>query len=339
MLKLDRRTFIAGSGTIAVLGPTGIAAASPIKIGFVISTRVHGDHILSFLQALADNQFTIDENNVQFLPGSAHGRYGAAHQYLYNHAKDHINSGVNLIVAAGGLVSAVAVAKAINDYNADHNTAPTTTRFVYLIGRTPTPADSNYSAVSVFVTSTAKVAGIDQNVVAQNQANYAQLARRPINATKVGLVVNSNNPMTTAEIHDWTTLNQHSLYYQAVGIENHDQLPAIFSHIKAAGTAIDGLVVSCDPYFRSRAEEFDKMLRDPGGGNFSGAVCYPFQEYLNNAVSSNSYRSNSMPFLSTDHNGKYSNDSSYYRLGVVTANYLKNGTNTYTHWDGSKWVT
>src|SRR6516165_4961654 len=117
MLKLDRRNFIAGSGAIAVLGITGASGAPSRNIGFVISTTVHGDHIFSFLQALEDNGFTIDGNHVQFFPGSAHGKYGGTHQEIHDHAKTHADNGVDLIVAAGGLVSAAAVAQAIDEHD------------------------------------------------------------------------------------------------------------------------------------------------------------------------------------------------------------------------------
>jgi hypothetical protein len=337
-MKKERRAFIKASTAIGVLGITGIgaAAASQKKIGFVVSTRDHAEHIACFLQALEDNSYGMDTNKVQFFWESAEGKYGRNHKQLYNRATKHVNRNVDLIVAAGGLTSAIAVAQAIQD-------AGSSTKFVYLIGRTPTAGDANYTnETSIFVNSNAKSGGVDQSLVDQNENNWKQLNSidNSVTASNVGLLVNLNNPMTAPEVAKWNTGNGHdSDLVFTIAAENDQQISLLFSNINLmqAKKTIAGIVVSSDPYFRSLASEFDTELRDPNGGNFQGYVCYPYQEYLNSTASNKSHKSKNTPLLAIDSNGAISKDAAYYKLGLKVVDFLNSTSPTVATWDGNNW--
>jgi hypothetical protein len=176
-------------------------------------------------------------------------------------------------------------------------------------------------------------------VVTQNAKNYNEVAAKLGSNPKIGLIVNANNPMTTAELNDWTN-SGHLKSYLAAGYENYNQLGAIFNAVSfdVKNGDIEGLVVTADPYFRSRAADFDRMLRDPKTVNFTGPVCYPFQEYVDNAAAgkNHTFRSKYMPLLATDEKGKLSDKSSYFKLGEVAASALA-GTPKFFTWNGSTW--
>lgn len=344
-MKANRRDFIKTSVAFGVLGvtKTGAHAASPpTKIGFVVSTRDQPNHLLAFLQALNDAGWGPITNKTTFSWASADGRYGSTHDDLQTLAKKHIRiHGVNMIVAAGGLMTAIGVAKALDAI------APQLLPFVYLIGRSPAAADNDAAS---FFNSTYKAGGVDQNVPAQNEQNFQQLKNQPnstVTADRVGLIVNDNNAMSKPEVDLWVA-NGHprSFVYQLAG-ENDKQLSVLFQKI-SSGPQPAGMVVSSDPYFRSVGPEFDTRLHDATGGAFSGWVCYPYREYLDQdpVPTSRSILSNSTPPLATD--DPADQKSAYYQLGekavaLLTAlNKSPPPTSTpnvgITTWNGSAWV-
>src|SRR5438445_381812 len=130
-MKATRRDFIHTSAAFGVLSVTKAdaqpatapaagtqaAVASAKNIGVVISTRDQPNHLMAFLQALNDQGWgTGAAKKAAFSWASADGHYGLNHKELHNHTKKHLRRhGVHLIVAAGGLTSAMAVAEALND--------------------------------------------------------------------------------------------------------------------------------------------------------------------------------------------------------------------------------
>jgi hypothetical protein len=124
-------------------------------------------------------------------------------------------------------------------------------------------------------------------------------------------------------------------------------MSALFQKI-GSGPQPAGIVVSSDPFFRSVGPEFDARLRDASGGNFSGWVCYPYQEYLDQDPPANaqSLKSDYAPALATD--DPTDQKSAYYQLGRKAATVLAAldtkppPTTTpnvgITTWNGSNWV-
>jgi len=315
-MKKGHKDSIKKSARIGALAQSGLAAkkkaAATKKIGFVVSTRDQPYHLLAFLQALKDQGWGPTKAKVVW--ASADGRYGSARDELQNHAKKHIRrNNVDMIVAAGGLTTAIAVAKAIDAVGQPR------LQFVYLIGRSPLAPETEAAA---FFSSRHKAGGVDQNIPAQNERNFQQLKNQPgstVTATSVGLVVNDNNAMTKPEVQQWTA-NGHQFVYQVQG-NNEQQVPRLLQRIKQ-GPQPAGLVVSSDPYLRSVGPEFDMQLRAESGGGFAGWVCYPYQEYLDQdpTPSLRSIKSDFTPQLATD--DPTDSKSAYYQLGIKAAKLL-----------------
>jgi hypothetical protein len=348
-MKKSRRDFIKTSTAIGVLGiPEASAqprsqavAAVAKKIGFVVSTRDQPNHLLSFLQGLNDKGWgpTAAKKATLFW-ASADGQYGSAHDVLQNHAKKHIRQhNVDMIVAAGGLITAIAVAKAVDAVG------PTNFPFIYLIGRSPLASENDAAA---FFSSQHKSGGIDQNIPAQNEQSFQQMKNKSHNvvtADTVGLIVNDNNAMTQPEVDLWTANGHKGSFVFRVQGENDKQMSLLFQKIKQASPQPAGIVVSSDPYFRSVGPEFDTSLRDASGGNFAGWVCYPYQEYLDQDPPANnqSIKSDYTPPLATD--DPTDQKSAYYQLGIkagmvldaLVANPGSKPDVGILTWNGSNW--
>jgi hypothetical protein len=328
----------------AASGKSGRKAKRPagkaMKIGFVLSTRDHPHHVLAFVQALRDKGWEPKgRNKVSIVWASAHGKYGSAHDAIENLANKHIrHHKVDMIVAAGGLMTAIGVAKLLDKL------APAKLPFVYLIGRSPGASD--HDAAALFH-SRYKAGGVDQNMPAQYEKSYQQMksaSAGAVTADNVGLIVNGNNAISKPEVDLWLANGHDARFVYRVEGENEKQLSALFQKIRS-GPQPAGIVVSCDPYLRSVGPEFDTGLRDPNGGNFSGWVCYPFHEYLDHdpAPSTKSIKSDHTPHLAT--NDPTYKKSAYYQLGIKAARVLdalkkqkkKLNVGTAT-WNGSRWV-
>jgi hypothetical protein len=208
----SRRDFIAlsaaaGAGILTVTKAAAQTATK--KIGFVVSTRDMPGHAASFLQALDDAGWETGSKKATVFWASADGKYGGTHDELQKHAQKHIGRGVDMIVAAGGLMTAIAVAKACDAR------APANFPFVYLIGRSPTSASGDDAAAAAFYNSQHKVGGVDQNIPAQNEKSFAQLqsaSQGAVTASNVGLIVNDNNAISKPEVSEWNK-NKHSIVF------------------------------------------------------------------------------------------------------------------------------
>jgi hypothetical protein len=355
-MKASRRDFIKASTAIGMAGITQTAAAAAAKaaakakIGFVVSTSDQPDHIRCFLRGLQDNQeWGTATKPIKFYWASANGKYGGGRKELYRHAMKHmVNHQVNMIVAAGGLASAIAVAQAVDKYAHDHGDQGIP--FSYLIGRTPLANEAEGKAL---YQSAFKTGGVDQAIPAQNENNIMQLKEAfgaAVTPDTVGLIVNNNNPMTPREALAWQA--QHQFLFQASrNTENDKQIAEVCSDVAralASDPKPNAIVVSSDPYFRSFGPEFESQLRDPSGGNFAGYVCYPYQEYQD-PPTDNSIVSKYTPKLSAD---VFTDDdttivkTAYYQLGFNTANVLQalsDNPGTFPTvppkvWNGTTWV-
>jgi hypothetical protein len=360
-MKKSRRDFIRTSAALGVLSITTDASAdcpNPAQgtscsvpsgasktIGFVVSTRDQPDHLLVFLRALSDSGWgqagSGASNTVTLLWASADGRYGSSHNELQNYTKKLVRiHNVDMIVAAGGLTAAVAVAKALNSVTTANFP------FIYLIGRSPLAGESDAAAL---FSSQNKAGGVDQAIPSQNENNFQMLkhaSNDAVTADKVGLIINNNNAMSGPERQLWLSNGHNSNFVYSASVENEQQLASIFSQIKSANPQPVGLVVSSDPYFRSVGPDFDMTLRDVNGGDFTGWVSYPYIEYLDQdpAPSQHSKLSTSTPYLAND--PKVYKNAAYYQLGLKAALVLnclvqypgcKPNVGIVT-WNGSAWV-
>jgi len=140
-------------------------------IGTVVSTPIQPNHLAAFEQALDANGWQTATKRALVDPDSAGSKYGlssSGHTELKDIAQSDIDQKVDLIVAAGGLPAAVAVATAVN------NNLTTAPPFIFLIGRYPLSGETEGAALYNCPTSK-KVGGVDQSVPAQNPSNFTQL--------------------------------------------------------------------------------------------------------------------------------------------------------------------
>jgi hypothetical protein len=213
-----------------------------------------------------------------------------------------------------------------------------------LIGRYPTSNSGVdfYAAELYNSPSTKKVGGVDQNIPAQNGANFQALyTQGGVAIDKVGLIVNDNNPITLPEVSGWTSLTvsgtstDPDFIYHLTG-ENDQGIQPLLDDIRNSPQP-DGIVVSSDPYLREVGNAgFDAQLRRAGtGGNFAGWVCYPFKEYVLSGA--NSIYSASTPVLATD--VPTDTTTAYYQLGLKADDALHQRPPMLTQWTGSAWAS
>lgn len=336
-MKESRRDFIKTSTAAWVLTVTKATAqpASPAtatvkkKIGFLVSTQERMKHDNAFSQALSDNNWPV--NSREFKPLSANDDYGPGDNTLKALANVHVAKHVDLIVAAGGLPTAVAVASVV-DNNAS---APP---FIFLIGRYPI-SNSGVDAGAADLYNcprSKKVGGVDQATVAQDQANFQQLKAQPgsgVTIDTVGLIVNDNNPINVPETDAWLHMTDranlsastNSAYIYHLTGQNDQAIPGLLQQIRTKPQP-NGIVVSADPYLREVGEvDLDAQLRDPNGGNFQGWVCYPYSDYVL-APGAHSIHSTSTPALAT--NTPAAPTTAYYRLGLQAVTILNQLANS-----------
>jgi hypothetical protein len=364
-MKQSRRNFGTTSIAFGIATVTKVGAQPFLftpatwKIGFLVSTKDKAKHDAAFKQVFTDNGFSID-----FKPLSGQDDYDTTDFTLKQLANQHIAGKVDLIVAAGGLPTADAVASAVQ---AEINKPGTPPPFVFLIGRYPQldPTSGNpdsapnlYKCVKTYTVTVngvptikmANAGGVDMAMVDQNQSNYDQLNQSPRNVpiSAVGLIVNKNNWITSPEVTDWTdnvtdptyggNPNSNYIYYITDPNTDAHAISNMLSKIKAGiSTAAQptGIVVSSDAFLREAGDslKFDDQLRDSNGGNFKGWVCYPFQDYI---VSGQSFVSTTTPYLATD--TPTDQKAAYYQLGKAALNVLNTNTNAgLTTWENSAW--
>lgn len=329
-MKKSRRAFIK---RLSVTKASRVLAAAPVlrTIGFVVSTPIQPNHLAAFEQALDANGWQTATKRALVEPDSAGSKYGSAHNELRNMSQAYIEQGVDLIVAAGGLPAAVAVATAVND---NLTTAPP---FIFLIGRYPASGEADGANLHNCPTSK-KVGGVNQNVPAQNPSNFTQLNLKSsgvVTIGTVGLIVNKNNPITAPEVAAWQTqggVNQNYIFYLKGENNDTNSMRQLLKDISRQTP--NGIVVSSDPYLRSIGISFDSLLRAPasrGGGGFTGWACYPYKEYL--LTNTQSMYSGSTPALAVD--DLTDQNTAYYQLGLKAARALSNtltSTNALTTW-------
>jgi hypothetical protein len=237
-----------------------------VSIAIVTSTQFSGTLKAKFLAGLRSKGWEGDpianpggNRQVTILPPyEAAGKYDdgdgdhGKHQELYNAVSGfNADSSVQLIVAAGGLVSAHAAWK--------KSTKP----FIVLIGTTPNFAigsNSNYRG------------GVNLDIIAKNTDRNAALCKMPgvTDPKKICLIWNARSKMGKHERSAWAT-NGWPLDQQ-VTTNSDAAISAAFTQAKQANA--QGIVISGDPYFTSR------MNTLVAAANSSGLkICYPFDAY------------------------------------------------------------
>jgi len=341
-MKKSRRTFIKGSaalGALSVVRASGVFAEPPIlkTIGFVVSTPIQPLHLAAFEQALLANGWQSATKRALVDPDSAGSKYGAGRNELRNIAQRYIEQGVDLIVAAGGVPAAIAVATAVN------NNLMIAPRFIFLIGRYPVSAAEGAELYNC--PTTKKVGGVDQNLPAQNPSNVTLLNTQSggvVTNDTVGLIVNKNNPITEPEVAIWKAqsgINEDFIFPLKGENNDSNSMDRLLRDI--SDRTLNGIVVSSDAFLRSKGRDFDARLRSAGG--FRGWACYPYKEYLfaTQGVpgTPGGVYSMSTPALATD--DLEDQNAAYYKLGLKAAKVLSNtltSTEALTTWSKDHWA-
>jgi hypothetical protein len=190
-----------------------------------------------------------------FVPKEANGAYGGGVPDLENKIQELVNDhSVNMIVCAGGLVSAfAAVNKQVKK------------PFLVSIGNIPDdfdldPNNANYKYCG----------GINLDTVNQNLDRRTYLLQHfgGIDPAKVVLMYNEKSRMGKIEKNAWTSKG-----WPVVSIKNNNvvEFPTAFNDAKTKGHAV---IVSGDPFFTNKKAELVTQ------GNASQlTVCYPFDAY------------------------------------------------------------
>jgi len=330
----SRRDFIKGSLAISVITVSKAtrtqAAPAKKRVALVVSTKKKDNHEAAFAQALSNFHWHPVRNDKH-----ADGDYGK----IKNDA-GNVASQVDLIVAAGGLPTAIAVATALRE-------GSSATPFVFLVGRYPRSASGYDAAAADLFNSSNKAGGVDQNVPAQNQSNFKLLKdNHGVAIDKVGLIVNDQNPITTPEVAEWRNITDSGkqpdprfIYHLATNDANG--VKKLFDDIRnTTAPRPDGIIVSSDAFLRSVGNvDFDKELRDAGGGNFPGWACYPYKEYvLDTAGVTKGVYSPYTPELAAP--AATNPNTAYWQLGLKAVDALTGNDARLATWDSSNgsWV-
>jgi hypothetical protein len=226
---------------------------------------------------------------------------------------------VDLIVAAGGNISAQAAA--------DAAAANSNVKFVFLLGVMPA---AGFGAGAQ--------GGVNLDTPSQNQARINALTS--VNdKTKICLVQNYNSAMagpTGPEATAWANLNAGPVVYffesgNPDPTDPKDVKSAIAASIGLIPLNALGLVISADPLFRDARVRtgLAKAL-----SNLKGvSVCYPFPDFLGSHPGATSVGPPLASPNPTDTN------SAYYGLGVKAGKSLSGSTVGTTTWDSvnNKW--
>ncbi len=218
------------------------------------------------------------------------------------------NSGPDLIVTAGGLVTAVAAA-------AELTTADP--KFVFLSGAAlPGPKPP------------ALAGGVNINNASEDVARKQVLTGRPFNVPSghIYLVVNNNSPLNDGA--GWPPAKVARFFNNAPNPPTNDPNTGVhfiaeFQALAQQNPTPGGLVVSADPYFRLWRTAFTVAL----AAVLPVPVCYAYQDFIDainalpNTPNINNSRALDLPNLNNPANPNDPN-TAYFQLGKQAGRFL-----------------
>jgi putative tryptophan/tyrosine transport system substrate-binding protein len=253
--QVRRRELIALLGGSVAAWPLGALAEQPALpvIGFLSSASVSGPVPTPFRKALNETGFFPDQN-VTIEIHQADGHYDR----LPALAADFANRNVNVIVAAGGLVSAQAARKATS-----------TIPILFIAGFDPiklglvasySRPDGNATGVSIYTT---ELLGKRLSLLLELMPNAERLA----------LLINASNVVSEFEIKDMKTVAAAAgVRLIVVDGSAKDGIESAFA--LAVGQNADALLVSADPFFSTRRRQIVALA-----AHYRLPAAYPWREY------------------------------------------------------------
>jgi len=236
-----------------------VAREVVMRIKVITSGHFSTDMQTSFLAGLTDAGYPGFAFNTATDLVEENGNYddtaGATATALYtDFAAADSDKTVSLIIAAGGIVSALAA-----------NTKVAQTPFLVLIGQQP-KFDMNAATYC---------GGITLDMAEQNILRHdLVVSHYGVGKKKVVLIWNKNSNMGKFEKRQW---NRNNNWPDVPVTTNSDAaITAAFSTAKTSG---DAVVISGDPYFLAHRDTVVSAANDPTTKQLK--VCYPFSAYAN----------------------------------------------------------
>jgi hypothetical protein len=227
-----------------------------VRVKIITSGKCSADMQTSFLAGLTDAGYPSFVFNTATDLVEEDGQYddtgGATSTQLYaDMAAADSDKNVSLIIAAGGIVSALAA-----------NTKVTQTPFLVLIGQQP-KFDLNASTYC---------GGLTLDMAEQNLLRHdLVVSHYGVGKKKVVLIWNKNSNMGKFEKRQW---NRNNSWPDVPVTTNSDAaITAAFTTAKGLG---DAVVISGDPYFLAHR---DTVVSAANSSQLK--ICYPFSAYAN----------------------------------------------------------
>jgi putative ABC transport system substrate-binding protein len=230
---LRRREFLTSLGGAATW-PFSVRAQQPAipVIGFLSSASISVESPLAFRKGL--NQAGVPDQNVVIEARQAQGRY----DQLPAFAADLVHRKVNVIVAAGGLVSARAAIA-----------ATTTIPVLFIAGFDPV----KLGLVSSFNRPGGNATGVSIDTT-ELLAKRLELLREVVpRASRIALLVNADNVVSEIEANDMGTVAK--VAGLQLIIVKANAATGFESGFSAAASRADALLVSADPFFTTQRLE------------------------------------------------------------------------------------
>jgi putative tryptophan/tyrosine transport system substrate-binding protein len=253
--QVRRRELIALLGGSVAAWPLGALAEQPALpvIGFLSSASVSGPVPTPFRKALNETGFFPDQN-VTIEIHQADGHYDR----LPALAADFANRDVKVIVAAGGLVSALAAKKATS-----------TIPILFIAGFDPVKLGivASYSRPGGNATG---VSIYTSELLGKRLSLLLELMPR---AERLALLINTSNVVSEFEIKDMETVAAAAgVRLIVIDASAKDGIESAFA--LAVGQNADALLVSADPFFSTRRRQIVALA-----AHYRLPAAYPWREY------------------------------------------------------------
>jgi hypothetical protein len=292
------------------------------NIAIVTSTAFGGSSRRCFQAGLAA-AFTGQAQPAIVGPFESHGVYDLIE--LRRLIRSAADAKPDLIVAAGGLVTAQAAAWELQEQDA---------KFIFV------------SSETLAVTPASLAGGVDMNSPGEHDALNAFLKKQypSVRDESIYLVVNDNDPTWPNDAKDWPSSRVARFFCgvanpkantQDTTDDNH--FVAEFRHLAERRPTPTGLVIASDPYFVYFRSAFAIAL----AAELPVPVCYPFREFVD-ASAKVGNKDNSIALDRPPLNNP-SNDAdettAYFQLGKQAARFLTGTANVgIVRWSGSAWT-
>lgn len=241
---MSRRAFVAGIGASAVTWPLSASAQSQAVplIGFLgaASPEGYGGFLNGFRRGLKETGF-VDSDNVSIVFRWAEGRYDR----LPELAADLVSRRVSVIVATGGLPSALAAKQ-----------ATTTIPIVFTMGSDPV----KFGVVPSLNRPSGNITGVTLFTYLLDAKRVELIHELVPGATTIALLVNPNSPAQAETQFEDVEAAARKLGQQSMKLKASTENEINEAIAKIAETKGSALIVSSDSFFLSRRDQLVTLV-------------------------------------------------------------------------------